>query len=149
MKKNLAILAFIFLLGCSQSDFQTTDGNDFNFNDYHGQWLVLNYWASWCAPCKHEIPELNLIHKESNIEVVGVNFDALSHSELQQEIKRFKIQYPVLEQNPKEFLKLGEPIGLPLNYIINPQGKVVQKLYGPQTFESIKAHIESWQKKSQ
>lgn len=144
--KNIAILSILaLLLGCSQSDFDTTDGQAFSFKDYEGSWLILNYWAEWCKPCQHEIPQMNRIHQEKHIDVVGVNFDDLSLSELQEQIKKFDIQYPVLIQNPKEYFKLGEPIGLPLNYIINPQGKVIQKLYGPQTFESIQSHIESWQ----
>src|SRR3546814_7187463 len=60
-----------------------------------GQWLVINYWAEWCAPCRTEIPELNALDKQlksQSASVLGVNFDGLRGSELRSEEHTSELQ---------------------------------------------------------
>lgn len=107
---------------------------------YHGKWIVLNYWASWCKPCWEEMPQLNAFYKQyqqKNIVVLGVNYDSSETAELAATIKKMNIQFPVLPANPQHYFGIKDIPGLPMTYIINPQGKVFKILPGEQTVKTL------------
>ena len=77
----IALLALFSLSSCDRGDVVAlADGGQVPFDHWDGRWLIINYWAEWCAPCRDEIPELNLMHAErasTGAVVLGVNYDAL------------------------------------------------------------------------
>ncbi|WP_019530549.1 TlpA family protein disulfide reductase [Dasania marina] len=111
---------------------------------YPGQWLFINYWASWCKPCLEEIPELNRFAQQQaqQVKVFAVNFDGLQGDELQQQAQKFGIDYIVLAQDPAPALNLSLPTGLPTTYVYNPEGKLHKTLLGPQTIDSLLAAMQ-------
>jgi len=140
MKKHLfaiSLLLTLLLLGCSQRvSFKDTKGQNINFRQLHGKWVFINYWATWCAPCREEIPELNQFyekHKDHNAIVIGVNFDGLQQPALNKAIATFNITFPVLVKNPAEKLRLSLITVVPTTFVLDPHGKLVAKLTGPQT----------------
>lgn len=157
MLKSLFVIFFIFsflLAGCSShsTEFHDNLGNTIQFSDLKDNWIIINYWASWCNSCKQEIPELNKFYKTNknkNIKLFGVNYDGLTGRKLKKEISRFKIQYPVLLKNPDKLLSLGNIAVLPATFIINPKGKITKKLLGPQTAKTLKNIISSGKRDSQ
>ena len=88
------LLACISLVGCSsEPSFRVADGSSIRFSDLHGEWVVLNYWAEWCAPCREEIPELNELRQQGSqrgveIRVLGVNYDGLEGADLNAVMQR-------------------------------------------------------------
>ncbi len=121
---------------------QDIAGHTFDLAAYRGKWVIINYWASWCAPCTKEIPELNAFynaHGEKQALILGVNFDGLPSVELQQLVTKMNINYPVLSQDPKALLGIDNIPGLPVSYIISPKGRVVKALYGEQSKASLEA----------
>ena len=68
----------LWVAACEQPVFDVVDGPGLVPSDLEGQWLVINYWATWCGPCITEIPELNEMHHNAEypIKVLGVDFDA-------------------------------------------------------------------------
>ena len=71
---------------------------------YRGQWLYVNYWAEWCAPCLEEIPELNAFHRADNgAQVLGINFDQVDSALMAQQAEGLDIAFP---------LALGDPAAL-------------------------------------
>ena len=146
MKKNIiirqitSILYLSFILSCGDnSQFTLLNGTEKSFDDYRGDWLVVNFWAQWCSPCLEEIPALNQIAKQSqlNVRVLGVSFDPLSNQELKRLVKKWDFQYPVLASSPVPILPFGLPKSLPTNYIFNPKGELVAKLTGKQSYQSL------------
>ncbi|WP_185964309.1 TlpA disulfide reductase family protein [Aliikangiella marina] len=131
----------LFLAGCSQNgEFMLMNGEKRSLDDYQGSWVVVNFWAEWCAPCLEEVPELNKIHGTSAdqpIQVIGVSFDPLENQQITAIINKWKIKYPVMASDPVPILPFGLPAQLPTNYLINPQGEVVEKLIGKQSAETI------------
>ena len=104
-----------------------------------GKWIVINYWATWCGPCREEIPELNLLSREKPdvLKVFGVNFEPVDCQEMQENIKEMGITFPVYPEDPYEQFGYERPMVLPTTIIISPEGSLHAKLVGPQTRDSI------------
>ena len=130
-----------FSLSCSeQVDFYLTNGKPKSIDDYRGTWLVINFWAEWCAPCRKEVPELNRLHENSgllNVAIIGVSYDPLLENDIAKIAESWQIQYPLMKSDPIPILPFGLPQSLPGNYILDPTGKLVAKLKGEQTYESL------------
>jgi thiol-disulfide isomerase/thioredoxin len=121
------------------------DGKVFEFADLKGKWVVLNYWASWCHPCTKEIPELNAFYdkyKGKSVAVFGVNYDQVSPEEVKSLMKKMAMHYPNLAGDPATVLGLGDIPGIPVTFIFNPQGQLVDKLMGEQTVKSLEATVK-------
>lgn len=145
MFKRLAWpLAALTLLACSaEPDFALLDGSHHKLADYRGRWLLVNYWAEWCEPCRRELPELARFGREhaANVAVLGVNFDALPNAELHALTVRLAVPIPVLASDPVPQLPFARPTGLPVTWLIDPDGEVHGPLLGPQTEASLLAAL--------
>lgn len=143
------LLACLSLVGCSsEPSFRVADGSSIRFSDLHGEWVVLNYWAEWCAPCREEIPELNELRQQGSqrgveIRVLGVNYDGLEGADLNAVMQRMEIEFPVLVDDPRENFRIGRAEVLPMTVVIDPKGTVQAVLAGPQTAESLLARAGS------
>jgi len=127
-------------LGCSRPDVQLADGQSVRWSQWQGKWIVINYWAEWCAPCRVEIPELNRLHRagaEADVVVLGVNFDGVTGDGLERLIGLFSIEFPILLADPGVRWGQGKPSILPTTLVIDPDGNLHATLIGPQTFESL------------
>ena len=133
-------MAWLFsITACTKKELPETR---IEIKDFSTEWLVVNYWASWCKPCIKEIPELNKLHQSrKEITVVGVNYDGLSGEELAIESSRLGINFPNLSSDPSSELKTNRPIVLPTTMIVDKNLKLRDKLTGPQTIESISFSI--------
>lgn len=138
---SIVMCCFFLLSACSQSEpvFYEISGKQIQFSHYHGKWVIINYWAKWCRSCIEEIPMLNAFYQQNknSVVVLGVNYDSLPAEDLKYLVKQLNIEFPVLQQDPGEYLKLGVITAVPTTIIINPQGKVVKSLLGPQTAVSL------------
>ena len=132
--------AVVLLTACDrQTVFRTAAGNDFSLSAHAGKWIVINYWAPWCAPCRKEIPELNRLARKypHQVVVLGVHLDGLRGAALHGDIRKMKIDFIVLEDNPGPALGLDWPHVVPTTWVLNPQGEKHKKLLGPQTYTSL------------
>jgi thiol-disulfide isomerase/thioredoxin len=137
LRSAVLLLAFMLLASCDQQEH--TAQQTIDFNALQGQWLVINYWASWCKPCIEEIPQLNsfAIQYREQVKVFGVNFDGVSGEKLESEVAQLAIEFPTLELDPAEQLGYPRPSVLPSTILINPQGELHRILVGPQTVDSL------------
>jgi len=142
----LAITASLLLGGCGADYGVDQHGNTVKAEQIEGQWLVLNYWAEWCGPCRTEIPELNAAAKQwqaDGIKVIGVNYDGLQGDDLKQASQTLGIDFTVLAQDPAERYELPRSEALPVTYIIDEKGKVREQLLGEQTLEGLREKIKT------
>ena len=147
MKKSVTLLAgcmvIVGLAACSmEQQIELADGSRTQASHWQGRWLVINYWAEWCAPCRHEIPELNDLHEDrvgNALVVLGVNYDGLTQPKIGEVIERMDIRFPVLKHDPREQYGYERPVQLPVTVLLNPDRKVHDILVGPQTEGSIRA----------
>jgi thiol-disulfide isomerase/thioredoxin len=123
-------------------------GNKVNLSSYQGQWIVVNYWATWCPPCIVEMPELQAFHDEhadKDAMVIGINVEHISKLQLQEFLENYFITYPIFVSKPTQQSELGLIPGLPTTFLVNPQGKVVARQVGPVTREMIEQFIQNRQ----
>ncbi|MEH6358474.1 MAG: TlpA disulfide reductase family protein [Pseudomonadales bacterium] len=138
----VCLLLMMLLSACSEPEFMDSKGNEFDWQDYSGQWLVVNYWAEWCTPCREEIPELNQLHKEAGQSVLGVNFDRPELAELQRQINALNVEFPVVQTERQQRLKDLTPQVLPTTYVFDRQGLLQHTLVGPQSQQKIESAIK-------
>ena len=141
---KVLLIPLLLLLGISlgsyrQSSNDSSTAAEFSIESYKGKWLILNYWAEWCAPCIKEIPELNALDSDysENLDVVAVNFDRIKGQALIDLTQRMGIRFDFVEQDPADILRLSRPASLPTTYVFDRDGKLFAKLVGPQTIDSI------------
>lgn len=124
------------------------DGDTYRLSDYRSkQWVVVNYWATWCAPCRKEIPDLSTLHdSRDDVTVLGLAFEDLEPADFRAFLVDYPASYPILMVdtfNPPE--ALGAPLALPTTYLFNPDGQRVETWLGPVTSTMIIDRIEALQ----
>lgn len=127
-----------------------TSGAPHRLADYRGQWIVVNYWATWCPPCLEEIPELvhfHETHKGSDAVVLGINMEQLEREVLVRFVEENFVTYPVGART-SEAQVIGPIPGLPTTYLISPEGRLVARQVGPVTSESLEAFISDYAKQA-
>jgi len=145
----ILIIVVSLLAGCGQpeleSEFRDVEGNSISLAELHSKPLIVNYWATWCGPCIKEIPELNELAKKhaGEINLVGVNFDQPGPEEQLKQVKKMKIEFPVLAGEPSAKLGVTIPKVLPTTYVFSAGGKLIATLVGPQTGESLLAVLKT------
>jgi thiol-disulfide isomerase/thioredoxin len=124
-------------------DFQVKDleGKLISLEAHKGQVILLNFWATWCGPCRAEIPgliELQNKYKD-RLQIIGMVVDDDDETAIHDIMKSESINYPVALTTPQVRMAYGGITALPTVFIINPEGRVVQKhvgLYNPALYET-------------
>jgi len=117
------------------------DGQIVSTAAWHGKVVLLNFWATWCPPCREEIPlmvDLASRYKD-RLQIIGVSMDDGPPEEVLQFAKQFGINYPIVMASRELVREYGGVPGLPTSFVISPEGRVVQKhvgLYPMEVYES-------------
>lgn len=147
LSRSLQILPLLLIglvAGCAQDAYEDLAGNRGNFADFRGRWILVNYWAEWCPPCRAEIPELNAFHEEHadrDAVVFAMHFDQPPVEQLAGWVGDFDIRFPVLLAHPDSLIGDRRPQVMPTTYVIDPAGRLAGTLTGPQTAESLDAAL--------
>lgn len=150
-KKILRLFTFIsvcvLITGCSGESKQANtaaltlhdyQGHEINLAEHRGKWVILNFWASWCKPCRQEIPSLSRFYQQHHQQalVIGVGMDptdAKQAAELQQDLH---ISYPLVFEDVAS--KLGVDVSyMPTTVFINPKGEIVKTEVKEQTVANL------------
>jgi len=106
-------------------DLDNLEGEDINLTDYQGKYLLLNFWATWCPPCRKEMSDLNQFYQKNQDEfvVVGVNI-----GENKEDVKKFMhsggYEYPILLDRDRQVAFLYRASVIPTSYFIDPEGRI-------------------------
>ena len=128
-----------------QLDLQGVDGKHYQLSAYEGSVVLVNFWATWCAPCIHEMPILQKVRemlKGQRFEVLAVNL-----GEEEERIRAFlekftpMLEFPILLARDQSIMQTWKIQGLPLSYLVDTQGRWVYQTLGPRDFSQ--PHIVS------
>ena len=120
-------------------------GDELSLSELRGRWVVLNYWATWCAPCRKEIPELSELHSErDDLVVLGLAYEDADPGYFKDFLLDFDVSYPILMVDvltpPEPF---GAPRVMPTTILLDPQGRPVRTFIGPVTRAMLEDAIET------
>lgn len=124
-------------------DFMLKDleGNKYNFTDYKGKVVFLNLWATWCGPCRAEMPGIQSLFSKINNENIQFVMLSIDQDGQQQKVRKYiadkQFKFPVFMPSGRLTQQLSVP-SIPTTFIINKQGKIVQKKIGTTNFDTPK-----------
>jgi len=126
----------------------TISGEEFKLSDYRGKVVMLNFWGTWCPPCRKEIPDLVNLQEKYNkdgLEVVGITLNSGSVKEIQKFAKKKQMNYTILTDLGNDETHavtnlygqvLGQPISsIPTTLVIDREGYIVKGYLGPRSEE--------------
>lgn len=124
-------------------ELKTLDGNTVKLSDYKGKKVVLNFWATWCPPCREEMPTFQKYHEElaeqNNVVILAVNItdQDLGMDTIREFVNQYELTFPILLDETGEISKNYEILTIPATFIIDESGRVNEQVNGPLTSEML------------
>jgi peroxiredoxin len=126
-------------------ELKSLDGRSAKLSDYRGKIVLLNFWATWCAPCRVEMPALMALYEKyrpQGMEIVGVSMDDGSQERVEKFVNEMKINYPILLGNSSVADNYGGLRLLPQTVFIARDGRIVQTTIGMRSRKDFETIIE-------
>ena len=119
---------------------QTLEGETVKLSDYRGKKVFLNYWATWCPPCREEMPEMQRFHEAYEDEVVILAVNGTGSEKSREDVKKFVAEndftFPILMDKELEINQIYQILSIPTTYFIGTDGVIQEpRIVGPMTFE--------------
>ena len=135
IKNNLLANAKSEMITDVAPDFTlyTLEGDEVKLSDYLGKVVILDFWATWCPPCRKGIPDLIFIQNEykDDLVVIGISLDQpATQNKLVPFIKSYGINYPIVLGNIEVSAAYGNIQAIPTSFIIDQEGNIINKHIG-------------------
>ena len=114
-------------------------GNYESLDSYRGEVVVLNFWATWCAPCRIEMPSFEKLYRRyrsEGVTVLAITLDKNSENKIKSFVDEYGLSFPILLDEKGEVERLYPSMTIPFTYIIDRQGRIVARVDGAKNWES-------------
>ena len=118
---------------------QDQNGNKVSLKDFKGKAVLINFWATWCQPCKNELPSMQRIYEilgSEGVEVIAISIDRNKKERVEQYIKNYNLTFPILLDPRQKVRKDYFILGLPTSYLIGSDGKLKGFISGAREWDS-------------
>jgi cytochrome c biogenesis protein CcmG, thiol:disulfide interchange protein DsbE len=116
-----------------QFSLPNLDGKQIQLKDFSNKVVIVDFWATWCAPCREEIPHLNRLYQDyrgRGFEIIGISMDTDEPANIKKFTKEFRMEYTVVIGNEGVAQDFGGILGYPTTIIIDRKGNMVKKYTG-------------------
>ena len=142
----MILIAFALTNNLWASDdwtLQDTNGTTHTLSGYHGKWVLVNFWATWCPNCMSETQELNRLRQShrSDLVIIGIAEGYRNPQEVTNFMKDKRIDYPVVLGNEDTAGDFGGIIGVPTSFLFSPSGELIDHVEGPVTQAEIESRL--------
>lgn len=124
---------------------QNLDGKKVRFSDFKGKVVILDFWATWCGPCREEIPgfiELQKRYEKQGLEVIGVSMDQVGPIEVKKFAKQIGVNYQIVLADTKTTQEFGGIEAIPTTFVIDREGRTVRQHLGLTAKEEFEKEIK-------
>lgn len=123
---------------------ETLDGTSIDLAAQEGKLLLINFWATWCAPCREEIPDLKALHTDlENLTVIGIALDRKGREVVEPFAQKLEINYPiVIDEAGTAEAAFGPIPGLPTTILVSPEGQITKRVVGIFPAEDMKPTLQ-------
>lgn len=117
-----------------------------SLSKYKGKVILLNFWATWCPPCRMEIPDFVELYKNysNKLIIIGISLDESGVENVKKFYEYFKMNYPVIMGTRDIVIKFGGITAIPTSFIIDKNGEIVKKLIGFRNKDQILEEIKNY-----
>ena len=127
-------------------DFTRSDltGRQVHLADYRGKLVLLNFWATWCAPCRKEMPlfsEWQRDYRAQGLQIIGISMDD-DIASVKQLLAQRPVRYPIVMGDARLGERFGGVLGLPLSFLIDAQGRIVARYQGEGDLADMEAKLK-------
>lgn len=125
-------------------ELETLKGEKVKLSQLQGKKVMLNFWATWCPPCKAEMPFMEKFYQEAadEIEIIAVNID--TENDVAGFAKDMKITFPILLDKKEQVMKTYQVISIPTTYFIDKKGMIQHKFIGAMSPEKMREFTDSY-----
>lgn len=122
----------------------TLDGKTVSLSSLRGKKVIVNFWATYCPPCKEEMPQMQTFHEKygKDVKVLAVNLTSqeINRNSVQKFVDKYHYTFPILLDEKEEIgIKKYKVLLIPTSYFIDEQGKIQQRIEGPMTLKQMEA----------
>ncbi|SFK01596.1 Peroxiredoxin [Halobacillus dabanensis] len=120
-------------------------GETVQLSDLEGKGVMLNFWATYCKPCKDEMPYMEKLYpkyKEKGVEILAVNLDS-TELVVESFVNEYDLSFPILQDKDGQVMELYNIGPIPSTLFINPEGEIEEQVIGPLTLDKLEGHLQN------
>lgn len=123
---------------------QTLDGKEVRLSDYRGKRVMVNFWTTWCPPCRAEMPDMEKFYQEKDIEILAVNLTESESSvkNVTNFVQEFNLTFPIILDKENVVGTQYRIRPIPTSYMIDANGIIHFKTFGPMNYEMMVQEFE-------
>ena len=134
-------------IGSKAPDFELTDlsGKKVRLSDFAGKVVILDFWATWCPPCRDEVPDfvrLQSKYGQQGLVVVGLSLDEEGATVVRPFAEKHDVNYPMLLANAETARQFGGVVGIPTTFVLDRKGRIVKKFIGRMELKTFEEAVQ-------